>query len=95
MATDSTIKPQVKPWILSPDQRAKVSKLDATSQWLRNPPDPGALKRHAGKWVAARDCRIIADADTLDELYDLLENEASGTYMIACFRGSRIQCEPR
>lgn len=95
MATESATKPLVKPWILTPDQRTKISRLNATSQWLRNPSDPEALKRRAGKWVAAKDCQIIAAADTLDELYGLLKNEESGTYMIACLRGSRITCEPR
>jgi len=89
------MKPEIKPWVIPAAQRKKIERLNATSTWLRNPPDPKVLKPYRGRWVAARDCRIIAAADTLNELYQLLGEEPSGSYMIACFRGGRIRCEPR
>ncbi len=94
-STHSTTKAEVKPWVIPPQQRAKIEKLNATSAWLRNPPDPNSLMQYRGKWVAARDCQIIAAADTMAELYQLLEHEEPGSYMIACLRGGRIRCEPQ
>ena len=95
MSSTTATKPEVRPWVIPAGQREKIERLNATSAWLRNPPDPEFLRPYRGQWVAARDCRIIAAADTLDELYQLLESEPSGSYMIACFRGGRIRCEPR
>ncbi len=95
MSLPTATKPEIKPWVIPAWQREKIERLNATSAWLRNPPAPELLQPYRGQWVAARDCRVIAAADTLDELYQLLENEPSGSYMIACFRGGRIRCEPR
>jgi hypothetical protein len=93
-STYSTTKAEVKPWVIPPEQRAKIERLNVTSAWLRNPPDPESLRQYRGKWVAARDCQIISAADTYAELRKLLENEEAGSYMVVCFRGGRITCEP-
>jgi hypothetical protein len=92
MSPSTATKPEVKPWVIPAAQWEKIERLNATSAWLRNPPDPELLGRYRGQWVAARDCGIIAAANTLDELYQLLKHEPSGSYMIACFRGGRIRC---
>ena len=33
-------------------------------------PLPKSVEKYAGKWVAIRDGRIVASAETLDELYE-------------------------
>jgi hypothetical protein len=61
----------VEPWDISPDEEQAFRATDDTFQWLCSL-SGDALSQHAGKWVAAKDCRIIATGDTLDMLLEQL-----------------------
>ena len=83
-------KPDVKSWDIADEEQATIENLNPTSEWLRNPPDPEALREFEGKYVAARNCQIIAAAETYDELRRLLIGERAGSYMVASFKEGKI-----
>jgi len=90
----STSQSELKTWDISSECRSQIEQLKSTSAWLRTPSDPGQLEQYRRKYVAARDCQIIAAADTMEQLYKLLEAELPGTYVIAGFHGGRIRFIP-
>lgn len=60
-------KVKIEPWVISPPEEEALRATDATSQWLGNlSGEP--LRRYAGQWVAAKDCRIIASGPTMDDM---------------------------
>jgi hypothetical protein len=60
-------KPPEQPRHITPEQEADYRSADATVAWLLR--QPGSFFRHhAGKWIAARDCQIVAVADNDREL---------------------------
>jgi hypothetical protein len=65
---------QVRPWKITPDEETAFRKGDATEEWLCRPP-ADVLKQFAGKWVAARDCKIIASADSFDALREQMRDD--------------------
>jgi len=60
-------KPPVQPWTPSESEEAAFRAADETLHWLCDL-SPEALRPYAGKWIAARECRVIAAADSLDDL---------------------------
>lgn len=84
-------KPGLKPWVISPACRSQIEQLKRTSDWLRNPPNADQFELYRRKYVAARDCEVIAAADTMEQLYGLLHAELPGTYVIASFHGGRLR----
>lgn len=89
-----TSQSELKTWDISSECRSQIEQLKSTSAWLRNPPHPEQLEPFRRQYVAARDCQIIAAADTMEQLYKLLEAEPPGTYVIASFHGGRIRFIP-
>lgn len=89
-----TSQSELKTWDISSECRSQIEQLKRTSAWLRKPPDPEQLEQFSRKYVAARDCQIIAAADTMEQLYKLLEVEPPGTYIIAGFHGGRLRFIP-
>lgn len=85
---------EVRTWEITPEQLEKIERLNATSEWLRRPSVPETFRPYRGKYVAARDCKIIAAAATYEELRSLLKNESPGTYMVASFKGGRMRFDP-
>jgi hypothetical protein len=60
-------KPSDQPHGVTPEQEADYRSGDATVAWLLR--QPGSFFRpYAGKWIAARDCQIVAVADNDREL---------------------------
>lgn len=84
-------KPQLLPWEPTAEDRAKVDELQKTSQWLKAKKDDDDLQRYRGMWIAARNCKIVAAADSLDQLSAKLNHESIKGYVIACLRGGRIR----
>ncbi len=55
-------KPLDQPRHITPEEEADYRSGDATVEWLLR--QPGSFFRpYAGKWIAARDCQIVAVAD--------------------------------
>jgi hypothetical protein len=62
-----TEKPADQTRSITPEQEAAYRSGDMTLEWLCR--QPGSFFRpYAGKWIAARDCQIIAVADNDREL---------------------------
>lgn len=59
--------PNVRPWTLTPEQEQKLRATDATVEWLCNLPRE-VLHQYAGRYVAARDCQIVAAGATMDAM---------------------------
>jgi hypothetical protein len=60
-------KPPDQPRAETPEQEAAYRSGDATLEWLCR--QPGSFFRpYAGKWIAAKDCQVIASADNHREL---------------------------
>jgi hypothetical protein len=57
----------MKPWAVSRDEEQAVRATDASFEWLCQLPSK-FMRQYAGKWIAVRDCRVVAFADTLDVL---------------------------
>jgi hypothetical protein len=57
----------VKAWNLTPAEEQALHASDATVSWLCNLPVE-VLRQYAGRWVAARDSRILAAGDTYEAL---------------------------
>jgi hypothetical protein len=66
-------KPNVQPWVMSPQEEQLCRTTDASFEWLCRLPS-AFLRQFAGKWIAVRDCRIVAVADGLDNLRNQLSN---------------------
>lgn len=69
------------PWNLSPDELRQLHQSDATVRWLCDLPDD-LLQQLAGKWVAAKDCAIVAAADTYEGLFRALAGVELSTVVI-------------
>jgi hypothetical protein len=67
----SANRSKIRPWVPTPEQQAWLHATDATSDFLRNLPDD-VRQQYGGLWIAARECRIIASAPTMAELYEKL-----------------------
>lgn len=59
--------PNIRPWALTPEEEKKLRATDATVEWLCNLPRD-LLYRYAGRYVAARDCQIVASGETMDAM---------------------------
>ena len=87
MAIESEAKLSIKPWVITADEQPEIDMLEATNKWLRELCDRTLLEQYRGRYVAARDCRIVASADTYDELSQLLQiKEPDESHVIACFK---------
>ncbi len=60
-------KPAVRAWNPTPREQRAFHSTDASFQWLCSLP-ADVLRQYAGKWVAAKNCSVIAAADSLDLL---------------------------
>ena len=65
-------RPVVQPWKPSESEEAAFRAGDDTLRWLCGLPQD-AIRPYAGKWIAARQRRVIAAADSLDALLRELE----------------------
>jgi hypothetical protein len=74
-------KPTIRAWHPSVDQEQAFQSTDATFEWLCALPKD-LLRKHGGKWVAAKDCQIIAAADSLDRLLTELGNVDLQSFII-------------
>src|SRR5688500_9126509 len=61
----------IEPWNIAPEQERTLRKTDATFRWLCALSGE-IVRHHAGKWVAAKDCQIVASGVTMDDLLDRL-----------------------
>jgi hypothetical protein len=59
--------PVIRPWTPFTKDEKAFRATDASFQWLCDLPTE-LLRQYSGKWVAAKDCRIIVAADSLDLL---------------------------
>lgn len=75
---------KVRPWTPTPEPESVLRATDATMQWLWDLPDEIHL-RYSGKWIAAKDCPILASAHTMTELCDNLDNPADPTIIMQRF----------
>lgn len=64
-------KPAIRAWNPSADEQRAFQSTDPTFQWLCNMP-VGLVRQYAGKWIAAKDDRIVAAADSMDALLEQL-----------------------
>jgi len=58
---------RVRPWDVSPEEEPALSHADATFHWLCSL-SRDDIRPYLGQWIAARDCRVIASAGSLDAL---------------------------
>lgn len=65
--------PVVRPWTPTPDEEKAFEASEPTFRWLCHLPTE-TLHQFAGKWVAAKDCSVIASGDTMNALLDQLGN---------------------
>jgi hypothetical protein len=66
---------------ITPEQEADYRSGDATVAWLLR--QPGSFFRpYAGKWIAARDCQIVAVADNDRELMAQIDRADLGRTVI-------------
>jgi hypothetical protein len=63
--------PVIRPWKPSAKEEEAFQTTDKTFEWLCQLP-PEVLRQYGGKWIAAKDCQIIAAAGSMDELIALL-----------------------
>jgi len=66
-------RPIIRPWNPSASEENAFRATDASFQWLCNLP-LDLLRQYQGKWVAVKDCSVIAAADSLDHLLRELGN---------------------
>ena len=70
MSKQST-SPNIQPWGITPDQEKSIQATNATFEWLCR--QSGEFFRpYGGKWIAAKDCRIIAVGETMGDLLSQL-----------------------
>ena len=65
--SQKTPSPKILPWNISPEEEKSFQASDASFAWLCQLPSD-AIRPYAGKWIAVRDCRITACAETLESL---------------------------
>lgn len=65
--------PAIRTWHPSAEQERAFQSSDATFEWLCALSED-LLRQFSGKWVAARDCQIVAAADTLEGLLSELRD---------------------
>jgi len=63
----TTTHAKVRRWLPSPEQMELLETTEATRSFLRDLPND-LRQRYAGRWIAAKDCQIVADAPTRAEL---------------------------
>jgi hypothetical protein len=73
--------PLIKPWKPSPEDERAFRSTDETFHWLCHLP-ADVLKEFSGKWVAARDCQIVASGESLDALLVELGDADLGSLII-------------
>jgi hypothetical protein len=61
----------VRPWVISPEDEAVFQATDPTYEWLFSLSGE-TLRQHAGQWLAAKDCQLVAMADTMQGLLEEL-----------------------
>jgi hypothetical protein len=61
-------RPLIEPWHPTPEEQKVFHATDATFEWLCHLPNE-LLRQYRGQWVAAKDCRIIAFGQTIEELH--------------------------
>jgi hypothetical protein len=65
-------RPPDQPGGVTRDQEAAYRSVDITLEWLSR--QPGSFFRpYAGKWIAVRDCQIVAVADNHRQLMSQLK----------------------
>ena len=74
-------QPLVRPWQPTPEQEKAIRATDATTEWLYHLPAE-ILRRYQGQWIAAKDCRIVASGQTMEELHANLGDIDLGTVVI-------------
>jgi hypothetical protein len=73
--------PPPQTWTISPEEEKVLAATDATMDWLSSLPGSFFLP-YAGKWVAAKDCNIVASGDTHGELLANLGDTDLSTVII-------------
>jgi hypothetical protein len=64
--------PSIQAWHPSEDEERAFQAGDGTLQWLLDLPCD-AIREYAGKWIAAKDRKVVATADSLEGLLRQLE----------------------
>jgi hypothetical protein len=80
---------RLRPWKPTSEQAAAVRANDATFAWLCNLP-PRLLHQYGGKWIAAKDCHIVASGDTFEELLKSLSDVPLQSVIIDRLRGAEL-----
>ena len=82
--------PRVRKWTPTPEQAEFFRAIEPTSRLNNLPAD--IMKKYAGQWVAARDCKVIAAAPALADLDKALGNlDDSYTLKLKLERGINIR----
>ena len=63
-----TTKAIIKDWHPTPEEEEIIRATDSTADWLTHLPSD-ILRQYRGKWIAAKDCQIVASGDTMEDLY--------------------------
>ena len=85
---------KVRPWMPTPQQQAYVREIAPTRAFLHNLPEE-IRGRHAGEWIAAKDCQIVATAGTLEELFAMLPDRHDPSVLfVRIERGVTIRWSP-
>jgi hypothetical protein len=72
---------EVRPWSIGPQQEVAIRANSETFDWLCR--QSGEFFRpYIGKWIAAKQCCIIAVGDTLDEVLVQLEETDRHTVLL-------------
>jgi len=57
----------IRPWNPTARQEEDFRSTDASFEWLCHLPTE-LVRQYAGRWVAVKECRVLAAADSLDQL---------------------------
>jgi Family of unknown function (DUF5678) len=76
-----TTKVLIKDWHPTPEEEI-IRATDSTADWLTHLPSD-ILRQYRGKWIAAKDCQIVASGDTMEELYRNLGNVDQDKIVVA------------
>jgi len=82
-------KSKLEPAQLTEEQWREVDKLAETGEWLDNLP-PKALRKYMGQWIAVKDKRIVASADTYAKLSRMLEELSIGSFGVRRVEGPEL-----
>jgi len=74
-------RPIVRKWTPTPRQAEILKFNQPTIEWLRNM-TLEELRRYAGQWIAARECKVIAAASTEDELAPMIAQYDRATVIV-------------